>query len=84
MLFREIIAVYSENLQKPINTLCGQNAELLIVKVGMVLSRNLPGGTKENHVEAQDSLSPGQDLNPGPPEYKSEVITTWQLYIWYT
>jgi hypothetical protein len=33
MLFREIIAVYSENGMKPINTLCGQNAELLNVKV---------------------------------------------------
>jgi hypothetical protein len=34
MLFREIIAVYSENHTKPINTLRGQNAELLNVKVG--------------------------------------------------
>jgi hypothetical protein len=28
-LFKEIIAVYSENHMKPINTLCGQKAELL-------------------------------------------------------
>jgi hypothetical protein len=28
----EIIAVYSENHTKHINTLCGQNAELLIVE----------------------------------------------------
>jgi hypothetical protein len=28
MLFREIIAVYSENHTKPINTFCEQNAEL--------------------------------------------------------
>jgi hypothetical protein len=34
MLFREKIAVYSENHMKPINTLCGQNAELQIVKAG--------------------------------------------------
>jgi hypothetical protein len=34
MLFREIIAVYSENHMKPINTLCGQNAEILIIKAG--------------------------------------------------
>jgi hypothetical protein len=34
MLFREIIAVYSENHTKPIDTLCGNNAELLIVKAG--------------------------------------------------
>jgi hypothetical protein len=34
MLFKEIIAVYSENHTKPINTLCGQNADLLIIKSG--------------------------------------------------
>jgi hypothetical protein len=34
MLFREIIAVYYENHRKPINTLCGQNVELFIVKAG--------------------------------------------------
>jgi hypothetical protein len=31
MLFREIIAVYSENYGAAINTLCGQNLELLNV-----------------------------------------------------
>jgi hypothetical protein len=34
MLFKEIIAVYSENHMKLINTLCGQNADLLNVKAG--------------------------------------------------
>jgi hypothetical protein len=33
-LFKEIIAVHSENHTKHINTLCGQNAELLIIKSG--------------------------------------------------
>jgi hypothetical protein len=32
MLFREIIAVYSENHTDHTNTLCGQNAELSIVE----------------------------------------------------
>jgi hypothetical protein len=32
MLLREIIAVYSENHKKSISKLCGQNAELLIIK----------------------------------------------------
>jgi hypothetical protein len=32
MLFREIIAVYCENHTEHINTLCGQNAEFLIVR----------------------------------------------------
>jgi hypothetical protein len=34
MLFSEIIAVYSDNYTKLINTLLGQNAELLIIKAG--------------------------------------------------
>jgi hypothetical protein len=32
MLFEEIIAVYSANHMKLINTLCGQNTEVLIVE----------------------------------------------------
>jgi hypothetical protein len=32
MLFRKKIAVYSGNHMKPIDSPCGQNAELLIVK----------------------------------------------------
>jgi hypothetical protein len=34
MLLKEIIAVYTENHTKPINILCGQNAEELIIKTG--------------------------------------------------
>jgi len=34
MLYREIIAVYSQIHTKHINTLCGQNVELLNVKPG--------------------------------------------------
>jgi hypothetical protein len=33
-LFKEIIAIYSKNQTKSINTVCGQNAESLIVKAG--------------------------------------------------
>jgi hypothetical protein len=40
MLYREIIAVCSEIHTKHINTLCGQNVELLNVK---------PGGTYSDH-----------------------------------
>jgi hypothetical protein len=40
MLYREIIAVCSEIHTKHINTLCGQNVELLNVKLG---------GTYSNH-----------------------------------
>jgi hypothetical protein len=35
MLFGEIITVYLENHMKPINTVCGKNALLLIVKAGV-------------------------------------------------
>jgi hypothetical protein len=40
MLYREIIAVCSEIHTKYTNTLCGQNVELLHVKLG---------GTNSNH-----------------------------------
>jgi hypothetical protein len=40
MLYREIMAVYSEIHTKHINTLCGQNVEFVNVK---------PGGTYSNH-----------------------------------
>jgi len=36
MLFREIIAVYSEIHRKHINTLCGQNVELVNVKLAVL------------------------------------------------
>ena len=35
MLYREIIAVYSQIHTKHINTLCGQNVELLNVKLAV-------------------------------------------------
>jgi hypothetical protein len=33
-LFNGIIAVYSQNHMKPVDALCGQNAELLSIKAG--------------------------------------------------
>jgi hypothetical protein len=33
MLSKEIIVVYSKNHTKPIDTLCGQNTELLNIRV---------------------------------------------------
>ena len=38
MLYREIIVVYSQIHTKHINRLCGQNVELLNVKLGGVYS----------------------------------------------
>jgi len=48
MLYREIIAVYSENHTKHVNTLCGQKVELLNVK---------HGGTYINHWAVKGSVS---------------------------
>jgi hypothetical protein len=43
----------------------------------MVVSRNLPGGTKKSHENlSEDSQSQVPDLNPRPPEYEAEVLTT--------
>ena len=47
MLYREIIAVCSQIHTKNINTLCGQNVELLIVE---------PGGTYSDHYALERSL----------------------------
>jgi hypothetical protein len=40
-----------------------------------VISQHSPGGTEQNHEKPQNSWFPGQDLNPGPPEYKVGVST---------
>jgi hypothetical protein len=34
MPFQEVVTVYSENHLKPVNTLCVQKAEMLIVEAG--------------------------------------------------
>jgi hypothetical protein len=35
-------------------------------------------GTEEDQVVlSQDGQSPGQNLNPGPPEYEEGMLTTW-------
>jgi hypothetical protein len=38
MLFKEIVSASTENHTKPINTLCGLNVELLIIKAGGICS----------------------------------------------
>ena len=47
MLYREIVAVCSDIHTKHINTLCGQNVELLNVK---------PGGKYRNHCALKGSI----------------------------
>jgi hypothetical protein len=40
-----------------------------------VLPRSLEGFRKTINTLSQESLSVGQDLNPGPPEHKAGVLT---------
>ena len=40
MLYREIMAVFSEIHTKHVNALCGQNVELLNVKAGGIKSKS--------------------------------------------
>jgi hypothetical protein len=47
MLFREIIAVYSKNCTKPLNTLCGQNAEVVNVKHVVHIGATVLKGLKQ-------------------------------------
>jgi len=49
MLYREIIAVCSEIHTKHINTLCGQNVELLNVKLAVHIVTTGLYTDKENH-----------------------------------
>jgi len=60
MLYREIITVCSEIHTKHINTLCGQNVELLNVKLVV-------------HILTAGLI--GRVLNPGSPDYEAAVLT---------
>jgi hypothetical protein len=64
MLCREIIAVSSEIHTKHINTLCGQNVELVNVK---------PGGTYSNHW-ALKGYSPYRAVNTLHFGYKNQSL----------
>jgi hypothetical protein len=59
MLFREIIAVYSEDHTKHVNALCGQNVELLNVKAGGTYSNHCVRGTAHWFGFARRLQSPG-------------------------
>jgi len=57
MLYREIIAVCSQIHTKHINTLCGQNVELLNVK---------PGGTYSDHRASKGEHELHMDIQSVP------------------
>jgi hypothetical protein len=50
--------------------------EAVVAKFKVLLFRHFPGGTEKNQNVSQHSLSPGRNLNPGPPEYEAGVLTT--------
>jgi len=60
MLYREIIAGYSQIHTKHINTLCGQNVELLNVK---------PGGTYSDHWALVSVVSTTQQISSCTPDH---------------
>jgi hypothetical protein len=53
MLYKEIIAVCSQIHTKHINTLCGQNVELLNVKLAVHIVTTT-GGTYSDHWDLKD------------------------------
>ena len=61
MLYREIIAVCSQIHTKHINTLCGQNVELLSVKLAVRNVTTVIKGLNENAIYF---LSPCKSINP--------------------
>jgi hypothetical protein len=74
MLFREIIAVYCENYTEQINTLCGQNGEILNL---------IAGGTYSVTTELINydvRITPLLDHQLSRPRF-SECLIWWSLFI---
>jgi hypothetical protein len=59
----------------------GYQRKQLWPNFGYYLNICLEGLRKTTRNLSQDSRSPCQDLNPGPPEYEAGVLTTWQKMI---
>ena len=57
MLYREIITVFSQIRTKHINTLCGQNVELLNVKLAVHISRSTAAQSTAVHSHNCSCLS---------------------------
>ena len=82
MLYREIIAVCSEIHTKHINTLCGQNVELLNVKPGAILWGPLCLLCSGYRVYFPPVKRPGRGVdNPSPSS--AEVKEGVELYRYY-
>ena len=66
MLYREIIAVCSQIHTKHINTLCGQNVELLNVKLAVLRPEVLDDSEKVNCIQLTQVSSNMKELPTAP------------------
>jgi len=71
MLYREIIAVYSEIHTKHINTLCGQNVELLNVKLVVHIIASALG---RGYIYCTHRSSPYRAVNTLRLGYKNQSV----------
>jgi hypothetical protein len=55
---------------------CGGSDEVIMAKFE-ILSQHLPGGTEENHQQAQDGCSLVQNLNLGHHKYERGILVTF-------
>jgi len=79
MLYREIIAVCSQTHTKHVNTVCGQNVELLNVKLPVYENHSIPQpytfqnsngharGVNHIHIYAPDTLTGKTRRGANPP-----------------
>jgi hypothetical protein len=78
MLYREIIAVYSQIHIKHINTLCGQNVYLLNVKLAVhIVTNSHYGGTCDT------SCASAQCLNSDKHKTNSAMAGTYKQHVCY-
>lgn len=87
MPLREIISLYCENYMKPINTLCGQNAEISMLK--QVVRTVIPGLYRVNQVRCFPAIRTGTRIigdTPHPHRYiqgdSRHNSLTWGAYTW--
>jgi len=77
MLYREIIAVCSQIHTKHINAVCGQNVELLNVKLAVhIVTTGFRGLNLRNKNQSVNAaLGNNRRLFPDP--YKTHICTVW-------
>jgi hypothetical protein len=82
MVYREIIAVFSQIHTKHVNALCGQNVELLNVKPGVIIYGPVSLLCNGYRVSFPEIKRPGCGVdNPSPSS--AEVKESVELYRYY-